>query len=82
VLTGLHDVITPGGWLAVGMVEADFDDIVVPFLSAPFRVSGWPRDHLKQVGTDAGLAIEIEEVRLYAPPTPETPRRPNSSSPT
>ena len=55
------------------MVEADFDDVPVPFLGAPLRVSGWPRDQLKQVVTNAGFAIEMEDVRSYAPPTPEAP---------
>jgi ubiquinone/menaquinone biosynthesis C-methylase UbiE len=73
VLNGLHNMITPGGWLAIGMVEADLDDVPLPFLGMPLRVSGWPRDQLKQVVTDAGFAIEIEDVRSYAPPTPEAP---------
>jgi SAM-dependent methyltransferase len=69
----LHEVITSGGWLAIGMVEADFDDVPVPFLGAPLRVSGWPRDQLRQVVTDAGFAVEMEDVRSYAPPIPEAP---------
>jgi hypothetical protein len=73
VLNALHDVITHGGWLAIGMVEADLDDVPVPFLGAPLRVTAWPRDQLKQVVTDAGFAIEMEDVRSYAPPTPEAP---------
>jgi hypothetical protein len=50
---GLHGVIMLGGWLAIGMVEADFDDIALPFLGAPLRVSGWLRDQLTQVVRDA-----------------------------
>ena len=73
VLNGLHNMITPGGWLAIGMVEADLDDVALPFLGAALRVSGWLRDQLKQVVTEAGFAIEIEDVRSYAPPTPEAP---------
>jgi predicted TPR repeat methyltransferase len=73
VLNALHDVITPSGWLAIGMVEADLDDVPVPFLGAPLRVTAWPRDQLKRVVTDAGFAIEMEDVRSYAPPTPGAP---------
>jgi SAM-dependent methyltransferase len=73
VLNGLKNVITPSGWLGIGMVEADLDDVPLPFLGAALRVSGWPRDQLKQVVTDAGFAIELEDVRSYAPPTPEVP---------
>jgi hypothetical protein len=73
VLNGLHNMITPGGWLAIGIVEADLDDVPLPFLGMALRVSGWPRDQLKQVVTEAGFAIELEDVRSYAPPTPEAP---------
>jgi hypothetical protein len=73
VLNGLKNVITPGGWLGIGMVEADLDDVPLPFLGAALRVSGWPRDQLKQMVTDAGFAMELEDVRSYAPPTPEAP---------
>jgi hypothetical protein len=73
VLNGLKNVITPGGWLGIGMVEADLDDVPLPFLGAALRVSGWSRDQLKQVVTDAGFAIQLEDVRSYAPPTPEVP---------
>jgi hypothetical protein len=55
------------------MVEADFDDAPVPFLGAPLRVSAWPRDQLKQMVTGAGFAVEMEDVRSYAPPIPEAP---------
>jgi hypothetical protein len=73
VLKGSRDVIMPSGWFAIGMVEADLDDVPLPFLGAALRVSGWPRDQLKQVLTEAGFAIELEDVRSYAPPTPEAP---------
>lgn len=56
------------------MVEADLDDVPLPFLGAALRVSGWSRDQLKQVVTDAGFAIQLEDVRSYAPPTPEVPQ--------
>jgi hypothetical protein len=55
------------------LVEADLDDVPLPFLGTALRVSGWPRDQLKHVVTEAGFAIEIEDVRSYAPPTPEAP---------
>lgn len=63
----LRDVLVPGGLLAVGMVEADLDDVEIPFLSQPLRVSGWPRDQLRQVLIDAGYRIEVEDVRVYEP---------------
>jgi SAM-dependent methyltransferase len=73
VLDGLRDVVTPGGWLALSMVEADLDDVPLPFLGAEVRVSGWPRDDLRAVVTGAGFTIEDEDVRSYAPPAPDVP---------
>ena len=73
VLDGLHDVLTPGGWLALSMVEADLDDAELPFLGATLRVTGWPRDALREVVTAAGFAVEDEDVRSYDPPAPDAP---------
>jgi ubiquinone/menaquinone biosynthesis C-methylase UbiE len=72
-LKRVHEILIPGGWLALGMVEADFDDIEVPFLGQPVRVSGWPRDQLRQELQNAGFAVEDEDTRSYAPPVPEAP---------
>ena len=73
VLDGLRDVLTPGGWLALSMVEADLDDVELPFLGAALRVTGWPRDALREVVTAAGFAVEDEDVRSYEPPAPDAP---------
>jgi SAM-dependent methyltransferase len=73
VLEGLRDVLAPGGWLALSMVEADLDDVELPFLGAPLRVTGWPRDTLREVVTAAGFAVEDEDVRSYEPPAPDAP---------
>lgn len=34
-LATLHELLLPARWLAVGMVEADVDDVPLPFLGAP-----------------------------------------------
>jgi SAM-dependent methyltransferase len=73
VLDGLRDVLAPGGWLALSMVEADVDDVELPFLGATLRVTGWPRERLRAVVTAAGFAVEDEDVRSYAPPAPDAP---------
>jgi ubiquinone/menaquinone biosynthesis C-methylase UbiE len=70
-LTRLRDVLGPGGWLALGMVELDLDDVELPFLGQPVRVSGWPREQLRAVVVGAGFTVVTEEVRSYAPATPE-----------
>jgi SAM-dependent methyltransferase len=59
--------VVPGGWLALGMVEADLDDVELPFLDRPVRLTGWPRDELRQVVHDAGFAVELEDARTYEP---------------
>jgi predicted TPR repeat methyltransferase len=72
-LTAVRDLLIPGGWLAVGMVEADLDDAPLPFLGRTVRVSGWPREQLREVVAGAGFTVEIEQSRTYTPPTPEAP---------
>lgn len=73
VLARMREVLVPGGLLAVGMVEADLDDVPIDFLGGPVRVTGYPRDELAQVVTSAGF--EVLEVRdwSYAPVTAQAP---------
>src|ERR1051326_3251839 len=54
-LARLRDIIVPAGWLTLGMVEADIDDVPIPFLGAQVRVSGYLRDELRDVVTAAGF---------------------------
>ncbi|MCG3040277.1 class I SAM-dependent methyltransferase [Streptomyces fenghuangensis] len=63
----LHGQLRPGGLLALGMVEADVDDFAIPFLGHTIRVSGYLREELRQVVSDAGFEIEGEETFAYAP---------------
>jgi ubiquinone/menaquinone biosynthesis C-methylase UbiE len=72
-LTRLREVLVPGGWLAAGMVEADVDDMELPFLGQPVRVTGWPREQLRDVLAESGFTVEAEDVRTYTPPVPEAP---------
>lgn len=72
-LAQVRAALRPGGLLALAMVEADLDDVELPFLGQPVRVTGWPREQLRQVLDDAGFAVETEDVRSYAPAVPEAP---------
>ncbi|GAA3642493.1 class I SAM-dependent methyltransferase [Streptomyces chitinivorans] len=63
----LHGRLRPGGLLALGMVEADVDDFAIPFLGHTIRVSGYLREELRQVVSDAGFEIDGEETFAYAP---------------
>lgn len=66
-LRTLHGQLRPGGLLALGMVEADVDDFAIPFLGHTIRVSGYLREELRQVVSDAGFDILGEESFAYAP---------------
>jgi ubiquinone/menaquinone biosynthesis C-methylase UbiE len=72
-LTRFHQVVVPQGWLALGMVEADIDDMLIPFLGAPLRVSGYTRNELRNVVTAAGFTILDENSIAYAPESAEAP---------
>jgi SAM-dependent methyltransferase len=72
-LSGIREALVPAGWLAIGMVEADLDDVAIPFLGAPIRVTGWPRDQLRQVLAEAGFTVDVEDVRSYQPSGPGAP---------
>lgn len=72
-LETLRGLLRPGGWLALGMVEADLDDVTLPFLGVPLRLTGWPRDRLREVVTGAGFRIDAEDTASYAPAAPDAP---------
>lgn len=72
-LTRLRQVLVRGGWLCVGMVEADIEDEELSFLGQQIRISGWPRDELRAVVTAAGFTVETEDARWYAPATAQAP---------
>jgi len=83
VLKGLHNMITPGGWLAIAgkmCPSPGSGHIRLPFLGAALRVSGWPRDQLKQVVTGAGVRHRAGgRASVRAADHPRCRRRPNTS---
>jgi SAM-dependent methyltransferase len=72
-LGAIRDRLEPGGLLALSMVEADVDDVPIPFLGNTIRVSGYLRDELRQIVTDAGFEVIKEESYAYAPASIEVP---------
>jgi ubiquinone/menaquinone biosynthesis C-methylase UbiE len=62
-----HRVLTPGGRLAVAMVEADVDDMPIPFLGNWLRVTGYKRDAWRAVLEEAGFTVEWEDALTYVP---------------
>ena len=73
VLARLRDVLVPGGLLALGMVEADLDDVPIDFLGGPIRVTGYPRDELAEVVTAAGFEVTDVKDWSYAPASTQAP---------
>jgi ubiquinone/menaquinone biosynthesis C-methylase UbiE len=63
----IRRVLVPGGWFAYGMVEADLDDVPVPFLGQDIRVSGYPRAELRAEVEKAGFAHVWDRALSYAP---------------
>ncbi|SEN55253.1 class I SAM-dependent DNA methyltransferase [Actinacidiphila rubida] len=72
-LQAIHRLLEPGGLLALSMVEADVDDMQIPFLGHTIRVSGYLRDELRHVVTDAGFEVVKEESYAYAPASSDVP---------
>jgi SAM-dependent methyltransferase len=66
-LRRLHRVLRPGGWLALAMVEADVDNVAIPFLGISVHVSGFFWAQLRQLTADAGFEIQEEHSLRYAP---------------
>lgn len=69
----LHGLLRPGGPMALGMVEADVNDFSIPFLGNTIRVSGYLREDLRRVVSDAGFEIVGEDSYAYAPASSEIP---------
>jgi ubiquinone/menaquinone biosynthesis C-methylase UbiE len=72
-LDRIRRLLVPGGWLALAMVEADLDDVTLPFLGLPVRLTGWPREQLRAVVEDAGFTIDAEDARSYESPDADVP---------
>jgi len=68
-----HRVLTPEGRLAVAMVEADVDDMPIPFLGDWMRVTGYLRGPWLTVLEQAGFAVEWEVALTYVPEQAATP---------
>jgi predicted TPR repeat methyltransferase len=72
-LRTVRHLLVPGGLFALSMVEADADDVPIPFLGGTVRVSGYLRDELRKVVRNAGFDIVEETACTYAPPAAGLP---------
>ena len=68
-LARLHQVLRPGGLLALAMVEADVDDVPIPFLGVSVHVSGFFPEQLRRLAVETGFEILEEQFLKYAPST-------------
>jgi SAM-dependent methyltransferase len=69
----MHQQLREGAPMAMSMVEADVDDLSLPFLGNTIRVSGYLRDELHQVVHEAGFEIAGEDAHAYAPASTDVP---------
>jgi cyclopropane fatty-acyl-phospholipid synthase-like methyltransferase len=72
-LRRLHDLLVPGGLFLLSMVEADIDAMPLQFLGNRVWVSGYLRDELRQVVTEAGFDVLDLRHLSYAPATTTVP---------
>ena len=66
----LRGVLRPGGWLVLSMVEADLDNVPIPFLGVSVHVTGYFEEQLHRVVKEAGFRIVSHETERYAPVAP------------
>lgn len=69
----MHQQLREGAPMAMSMVEADVDDLSLPFLGNTIRVSGYLREELHQVVHEAGFEISEEDALAYAPASTDVP---------
>ncbi|MBB5630017.1 class I SAM-dependent DNA methyltransferase [Sphaerisporangium krabiense] len=72
-LLRLHEVLVPGGWLGLGMVEMDMDDAPVRVLGTPMRMTGYGRAALRAVVQEAGFSVREQMDLAYVPASENDP---------
>ncbi|MEN3358117.1 MAG: hypothetical protein V7637_2099 [Mycobacteriales bacterium] len=69
----IRNIVRPGGYFAIGMVEADLDYVPITFLGAEVRATGYPRPDLEALLVADGLEIREVDVEEFEPATPDVP---------
>jgi predicted TPR repeat methyltransferase len=72
-LLTLHELLLPGGLLALGMVEMDVDDAPVRILGTPIRMTGYARCSLRAVVQEAGFSVREQMDLAYVPANEQEP---------
>jgi ubiquinone/menaquinone biosynthesis C-methylase UbiE len=69
----IRKMVRPGGFFAIGMVEADLDYVPITFLGAEVRATGYPRAELETLLVSDGLEIREVDVEEFEPASPDVP---------
>lgn len=72
-LRRLHDLLEPGGYFLLSMVEADLGDVPIDMRDCPKRVTGYPGAELRALVSEAGFEVLDLRHLSYAPAEPEMP---------
>jgi ubiquinone/menaquinone biosynthesis C-methylase UbiE len=73
VIQRIRSVLRPGGYFAIGMVEADLDYVPIHFLGQEVWVTAYPRTDLEALLTAEGLEVREVDVEEFEPVAPEVP---------
>jgi ubiquinone/menaquinone biosynthesis C-methylase UbiE len=73
VLRRVRAVLNPGGVVAIGMVEGDFDYAPLPFLGQELSVTAYPQADLEAAIRAEGLHVLEVDVEEFEPAAAEMP---------
>lgn len=73
VLRRVRAALRPGGIVAIGMVEGDFDYFPMSFLGQEVRVTAYPRPDLEAAIRAGGLHVREVDVEEFEPASAEVP---------
>ena len=73
VLRRVRAILRPGGVVAIGMVEGDFDYFPLTFLGQQVRVTAYPRPDLEAAIRSGGLHVREVDVEEFEPASAELP---------
>jgi SAM-dependent methyltransferase len=72
MLRRFRDLLVPGGYFLLGMVEANLDYAPIAFLGSPVRVTGYPRKELRSIVAKAGFEVLDLRAVAYISSAPQT----------
>jgi 2-polyprenyl-3-methyl-5-hydroxy-6-metoxy-1,4-benzoquinol methylase len=73
ILRRVHDLIEPGGYFLLSMLEAELDDVPITDVDRSLRVTGYPGAELRALVGAAGFEVLDLRHLSYAPADPGMP---------